>query len=127
MSLHPTDYGLKYKFGNLLLQYERYDEAIGQFQNSRKDPKFQTGSHHKIGCCFFLKKLYDLSIKEYKSALAQISEPDSDLGKQVRYDLAEAHKAKGDAEKALEYLEEIMSVDIGYRDVSKRVDEIRGM
>lgn len=124
---HPTDYGLKYKYGTKLFDFERFDEAIAQFQNARKDPKYATGSHHYIGKSFFQKKLFDLAIKEYTNAMGQISEPDSDLGKAVRYDLAEAHVAKGDNDQALEFFEEIMSVDIGYRDVSTRVDQIRGM
>ena len=65
------------------------------------------------------------TIVEFNSAMAQISESDSDLGKEVRYDLAEAHLAKEDETEALHFFEEIMSVDIGYRDVSQRVDQIR--
>ena len=35
--------------------------------------------------------------------------------------------AKAETIRALELLEELMAVDINYRDVSKKVDEIRGM
>ena len=124
---HPTDFGLKYKYGSLLVQHQRWDEAIAQFQQSRKDPKFAVGSHFMIGRCFFQRKLYDLAIKEYGAAIDGIPENDSELAKEVRYYLAEAHQAKGDKDRALELLEEIMSVDINYQDVSKKVDEIRGM
>ncbi|MFQ5654040.1 MAG: tetratricopeptide repeat protein [Planctomycetota bacterium] len=127
VAAHPTDYGLKFKLGEIYFKNERFDEAIAQFQNSRKDPKYATGSHYMIGKSFFCKKLFDLAIREFNSALGNISEADSDSGKSVRYDLAAAHHAKGEKERALELLEEIMSVDINFRDVSKKVDEIRGM
>jgi tetratricopeptide (TPR) repeat protein len=122
---HPTDFGLKFQYGELLLKAERWDEAIGQFQNSRKDPKFVTGSTYMIGKAFFNKDLHDLAIKEYSAAMDQISESDSDAAKSVRYDLALAHMKKGEKDKALHYLEEIMSVDISFRDVSQLVTEIR--
>ena len=122
---HPTDFALKFQYGELLLTDGQWDEAIAQFQNARKDPKFVTGSTYNIGKAFFNKSLHDLAIKEYGSALEGLSEPDSDLAKSVRYDLAIAHQTKGESDKALEYLEEIMSVDISFRDVSQKVTEIR--
>ncbi|MGE4602577.1 MAG: tetratricopeptide repeat protein [Planctomycetota bacterium] len=122
---HPTDFGLKFRFGEQLTEAGRWDEAIAQYQNARKDPKFVTPSTYQIGKCFFEKDLYDLAIKEYQAALGQITESDSNLAKEVRYDLALAHQKKGESEKALEFLEEIMSVDISFRDVSKKVTEIR--
>ncbi len=123
---HPTDFGLKYKYGELLVQGGQWDEAIAQFQNARKDPKFVTGSTYMIGKAFFNKNLHDLAIKEYGAALEQIKESDSEMAKSVRYDLALAYEKKGSKEKALEFLEEIMSVDISFRDVSQKVTEIRG-
>lgn len=127
VAAHPTDYALKYNLGELYHLNKRHDDAIAQFQQSAKDPKFATGSNYKIGQCFFAKKLYDLAIKQYNTALNSIAEPDSDLAKNVRYDLADAQIAKGNNEEALELLEEIMSVDINFRDVSHKVDQIRGM
>lgn len=125
VAAHPTDFSLKSKLGELYLASERYDEAIAQFQNARKDPKFATGATYRIGKSFFAKGLFDLAIKEYSNAVSQITETDSDLAKSVRYDLAIAHDSKGDKDAALELLEEIMSYDINFRDVSQKVDEIR--
>ena len=122
---HPTDFSLKYTYGELLINDGQWDASIAQFQNARKDPKFVTGATYNIGKAFFEKQLHDLAIKEYCSALEGINEADSDLAKSVRYDLAIAHNTKGESEKALAYLEEIMSVDISFRDVSQKVTEIR--
>lgn len=127
VAAHPTDYAMKYQLGVLYKRHKKYDDAIKQFQLSAKDPKFSTRSNHYSGKCFHAKKLFDLAIKQYDNALSSVAEPDSDTAKELRYDLATAYQAKGDKEKALSLLEEIMSVDIGFKDVSQKVDEIRGM
>ncbi|MGE3164347.1 MAG: tetratricopeptide repeat protein [Planctomycetota bacterium] len=126
VAAHPTDYSLKASLGRLYQKNSRFDEAIQQYQQSGKDPKFAIESNYRIGQCFFAKKLYDLAIKQYNTALGGVSEADSPLAKNLRYDLATAHLGKGERDKALEYFEEVMSVDIGFRDVSRKVDEIRG-
>ena len=125
VAAHPTDFKLKAEFGELLLQNERYDEAIAQFQNARKDPKYAVLCHAKIGKSFFAKGLYDLAIREFGNALDGIKDRDTGLWKGVQYDLAHTHAAKGNTENALELYEEIMSIDINYSDVSQQVDQLR--
>ncbi len=125
VAAHPTDFALKARFGAILMKNERWDDAIGQFQHARKDPKFSTEATANSGRCFFHKGLHDLAIKELTTALDTISDHDSDRWKSTAYDLAVAHAAKGNAEMALNLFEEIMSVDISYRDVSQRVDALR--
>jgi len=125
VAAHPTDFKLKFEFGEVLLRNGRFDEAIGQFQNARKDPKFATQSHHRIGKAFHSKGLFDLAVRELTNSLSGITDRDTTLWKTVQYDLAEAYEAKGEKPKALELFEEIMSVDINFRDVSKRVDALR--
>ncbi|MEM7164523.1 MAG: tetratricopeptide repeat protein [Planctomycetota bacterium] len=127
VAAHPTDYSMKYQLGVLYTKHQRFDDAIKQFQNAAKDPKFATNSNYYSGKCFHAKKLFDLAIRQYDTAMASVAEPDSDAAKNIRYDLATAYLAKGDTEKALSLFEEIMAVDIGFKDVSQKVDEIRGM
>ncbi len=125
VAAHPTDFKLKAEFGELLLKNKQFDEAIGQFQNARKDPKYAVLSHARIGQAFFSKALFDLAIREFGNALNGIKDRDTGMWKETQYSLAEAHDAKGDASIALELFEEIMSIDINFRDVSQRVDKLR--
>jgi Tfp pilus assembly protein PilF len=136
VNAHPTDYELKVKYGLVLRTCGQFDEAIGQFQKSVKDPKLKVISLTQIGHCFIDKRLCDLAIGQYQQALTGVSDPDSDLGKDIRYSLASANELKGDAESdpakkkaaymaAIDFFQSIMSVDITYRDVSARVDQLR--
>jgi tetratricopeptide (TPR) repeat protein len=121
---HPTDYELKLQYGRVLMEAEKYDDAIGQFQKSVKDPKFKVPSHLLIGKCFEHKTLYDLAESEFGKALEGVSDPDSEVAKEIRYSLGFVAEKKGDRPKALKWYQEIMSVDISYRDVSARVSNL---
>jgi tetratricopeptide (TPR) repeat protein len=121
---HPTDYELKMSYGDVLMRAGEYDEAIGQFQKAVKDPKFKVACHNKIGKCFESKKLYDLADGQYKHALGGIADPDSELAKDVKYNLGVVAEKKGDTAIALKYFQEIMATDINYRDVSGRVTRL---
>ena len=125
VAAHPTDYSLKFHLGKLLQSNGFNDEAIGQFQNARKDPKFATESAYRIGQNFFAKKLYGPAVKQYKEALEAIVEKDGELAKNVMYDLADAYKETKKYDTAMELLEEIMVIDITFRDVSAKVEGIR--
>ncbi len=134
---HPTDYELKVKLGKVLRESRKFDEAIGQFQKAVKDPKLKVVSHTQIGHCFVEKELYDLAIGQFSSALSGVADIDSEVGKDIKYSLADANERKGDHNPAdasrrkadyltaIDLFQQIMSIDIAYRDVSGRVDKLR--
>lgn len=119
---HPTDYELKLIYGGLLMQGEQYDEAIEQFQKAVKDPKFKVRSQNSMGQCFQKKNVYAIAMTQYEEALKGVADPDSDIAKDIRYNLATATEDNGEYGKALEHYQVIMATDIGFRDVSERVD-----
>ena len=51
-----------------------------------------------------------------------VADPDSDIAKDIRYNLATAAEDSGEYDDALEQYQVIMATDIGFRDVSTRVD-----
>jgi len=121
---HPTDYELKVKYGELLLRNTNYDEAIKQFQQSIKDPKFRIPSLNLNGTCFLRKGLYDLAETQYTEALNSVADKASELGKEIKYNLGDVCERKGDTQQALNWYQQIMAVDISYRDVSARVSKL---
>lgn len=126
VAAHPTAYQYKFDLGLLLLKVGKHQEAIAQFQNARKDPKFQVQASYRIGQCFFAMHLYDPAIQQYNEALSRVEAKDSDIGKAIKYDLAMAYVENSDLQEARGLLEGIMVDDINYRDVAQKVAEIRG-
>jgi tetratricopeptide (TPR) repeat protein len=118
---HPTDYELKQRYGKVLMQARRLDDAIKQFQNAVKDPKLKIPALNCIGTCFKEKGLYDLAETQYQQALDAVADQDSDIGKELKYNLGVVCEKKGNKDGALGWYQKIMAIDIGYRDVSARV------
>lgn len=123
---HPTDYELKVRYGQLLMQAGRWDEAIEQFQKSVKDPKFKIRSLNLIGNCFREKGLHSVAEQQYKQALEGVAEKDSEIGKEIMYNLGVVAEKQKQRENALNWYQQIMAMDISYRDVSGRVATIMG-
>ena len=132
---HPTDYELKMRYGHSLMAVDNYDEAIQQFQKAVQDPKYKVKALSDIGTCFLRKGLEDLAANQFQSALADTADPNSDAAKEIKYSLGRAYEQKAEKtedagvkkpliEQALVVYQEIMAVDIGYRDVSTRVSTL---
>lgn len=132
---HPTDYELKMQYGRALMEAHRFDEAIEQFQKAVQDPKYKIPALNCNGLCFLKKDLHDLAEGQFLQALAEIADQSSEVGKEIKYNLATAYEQKAGkttddgaketlVAKALERYQEIMAVDIGFRDVSVRVSAL---
>lgn len=121
---HPTDYQLKVRFGEFLMQGGRHDKAIAEFQKAVKDPKFKIGAQNLMGKCFQAKGVLPIAISQFEEALRGVADPDSPMAKEIKYNLAIAYEENGQPDKALSYYQQIMAADIGYRDVSSRVDQL---
>ena len=123
---HPTDYELKVRYGEILMDVGKFDDAISQFQKAVNDPKLRIRAFNLIGTCFREKGLYQLAEQQYQKALDGIADKDSELGKLIQYNLALVCEKQQDKKKALGWYQKIMAIDIGYRDVSARVSALMG-
>ena len=126
MKNYPTDLKTKYEYGVRLVRSKRYDEAIPLFQEAQKDPRRKIGSMNQIGVCFFMKGWFADAIDVLNRAIEAYKLKDDATGKELRYNLARAHEEKGDTEKSLEIYRRIAQTDFSYKDVSGRVDKLRG-
>lgn len=119
---HPTDMSLKYELGKAFFAAGMIDPAIGEFQQTVKDPKRKIDSMTYLGRCFHIKKIYDLAATQFTNALSLA--PNTDWELQLRYHLAESLKAQGKTEDAKSEYKKILNVDISYKDVSKKLEEL---
>ncbi|MCK4294859.1 MAG: tetratricopeptide repeat protein [Planctomycetes bacterium] len=126
MQNYPTDLQAKYEYGVRLVRNKQYNEAIPLFQEAQKDPRRKIASMNQIGCCFFLKGWFADAIDVLNTAIEAYQLKDDAIAKELRYNLARAHEEKGDSEKALETFRRIAQTDFAYKDVSRRVDKLRG-
>ena len=122
---HPTDLGLRHQLGQALLQAGEVDEAIGEFQKAVKDPRNRFEALSFLGECFLQKNLFDLAARQLERALEESPGLNSDQGKRVVYNLGLLHEKQGDVAAARERFLSIYEVEVSYRDVAKKVTELK--
>jgi tetratricopeptide (TPR) repeat protein len=123
---YPTDLNAKYEYGVRLVHNQRYNEAIPLFQEAQKDPRRKIAAMDKIGYCFFMKGWLVDAIDVFTKAIDSYEIKDDTVGNELRYNLARVYEEQGDAEKALEIYRKIAQTDFTFKDVSQRVDRLRG-
>jgi tetratricopeptide (TPR) repeat protein len=124
---YPTDLQVKYEYGVRLVESKRYDDAIPLFQEAQRDPRRKISAMGKIGLCFFMKGWYADAIDVFKRAVDSYEIKDDSVAKELQYNLGRAYEGQGEGEKALEIYRKIAQLDFAYKDVSQRVDKLRGV
>ncbi|MBC2601686.1 tetratricopeptide repeat protein [Puniceicoccus vermicola] len=119
---YPNDYAARHQYGELLLEDGQIDLAIQQLQIALRNPKVRIPSLNLLGQAYKAKEFYDLAAEQFETAKGEINGM-SEIKKDVIYNLAECYEKMGETEKAIDRYKEIYSADIGFRDVSKKIDE----
>jgi tetratricopeptide (TPR) repeat protein len=105
------------------------DEAIREFQDAVNIIDANDETHRFLNCCtlighcFIQKGMPKLAVTWFERAFETADlKNEEKLG--LHYELANAFDLSGDKEKAIEQFELIYSLDIDYRDVSERLQEL---
>jgi len=122
---YPTDLAARYEYANCLMQNKQYDDAIPLFQEAQKNPRRKISAMSKMGMCFFHKGWFADAVDIFTQAIDAHELKDDNIAKELRYNLALALEQQGETEKALEIYRKIAQLDFAYKDVRKRVDELR--
>ena len=120
---YPNDYNARFELGTLNFQADNYELAIEQFQVTQANPNLKIKSTLMLGKCFLAKKLYDIAIERLKSVNEKLPTMNDDK-KEVLYTLAQAYEEQGQTQEAVSLYKQIYAKDIGYRDVSQKVDQL---
>lgn len=118
---YPNDYPARYALGALLLEQGQVDQAIAQFQQAQKGPQVRVASLVGLGRCFKSKRLFDLAVAQLKTAKADLPNMD-EAKKEIVYELGLCFELMGQANAAIEEFKLIYSEDIGFRDVSEKIN-----
>ncbi len=121
VSRYPNDLQVKYEFGLMLYQQGKINEAIQQFQSAQRNAQRRVSCLYYIGLCFKAKKQYDMAIDQLQRAVAELPVMD-DQKKAVVYELAQALESSGRMPEAVDHYKQIYQIDIGYRDVTAKVE-----
>ncbi len=123
---YPTDLSAKFEYGIRLVADKQYDQAIPLLQQAQRDPRRKIAAMNKVGLCFAEKGWLDDAIDVYDKAINSYEIKEDAVAKELRYNLGKAYEQQGDTDKALEVYRKIAQFDFGYKDVSERVDRLRG-
>ena len=120
---NPTDLGLKFRLGEALLAQGRVDEAVAEFQQAVKDPRFKTEAQVRLGRAFQRKGLVDLAVSQYSKALESLG-ASGEKAREILYEMGVLLEEKGDLEGAKEKFARIYEEDITFKDVSERLERL---
>ena len=122
--LGKEDYDTRYNLGIAYKEMGLVDEAIAEFQLAAKDENRILECSSMLGICFMEKGMPKLAVKWFEKGLkAAGRSPEEYQG--LRYDLAMAHEAAGEADTALELFSELYGEDASFRDVAAKVRELK--
>jgi tetratricopeptide (TPR) repeat protein len=100
------------------------DEAIAEFQLAAKDENRMLECSSMLGICFMEKGMPKLAVKWFDKGLKAPGRSEEEYSA-LRYDLATAHEAAGEAEAALTLFTDLYGQDANFRDVAAKVRELR--
>lgn len=128
---YSTDSSIRFILGQIYqdLAVEKqeksfYADAIERFQSTLQDPKFKIESGLRMGQCFSAKGQYDLAIKRLEETLKALPELKDDRWKNLKYWLSDTLQKADRPDEAKKVFTEIYEVDVKFKDVAKRLDEL---
>lgn len=124
-----NDYETHYQMAVAYQEMGLMEEAIKEFQDAINLVTADDSTRrffqcaHLLGHCFMEKQMPNLALMWYRRALE--SKNLNDCEKQgVWYEIGNAYESGGDPEKALENFEMIYAVNVDYRDVGERIQNL---
>ena len=107
------------KLGHLYYELEEYKKCIETYQQILKKDRKSRESILQIGKAFYKSNELDLALQYF------IRLELTDEVKELLYELGDQFYQKGKMDRAIEAFNQILAVDISYRDVAMKINELR--
>ncbi len=120
---NPTDLGARFDLGNSLLAAGDVDHAIAELQQAVKDPRKKNESLFALGRAFQKKNLPELALGQFDKAMQAAGS--GVLAKEALYEMGAICQTLGKRDDALRHFTRILEQDIGFRDVAKKVEQLK--
>ncbi len=121
--LGKEDYDTRYNLGIAYKEMGLLDEAIAEFQLAARDESRILECSSMLGICFMEKGMPKLAVKWFEKGLAVVGRSEEEY-QGLRYDLANAHAAAGDDDRALSIFTDLYGQNASFRDVAAKVREL---
>lgn len=120
---NPSDLGLRLDLGIRLMRAGQTEEAIGELQQVRKDPKLLGKAAMYLGFCFKTRNNWRLAERNFREAQKNLPPSEETSRKEVMFQLASGCADAGDIAQAIELGHELANLDYLYRDIGRLLDE----
>jgi len=127
---YPMDLGHHFEMGVRLLGLDQVDEAIKELQSVRNDPRHRSRALYYLGFCFKQRNNWRLAQRNFEEALQNLAASDTELRRELLFQLAVGLADAGDLERAFELGCELANMDYGYKNIGtllekwqKRIDK----
>lgn len=124
------DYETHYNMATAYKEMDLLDEAIREFQVAANLAKPTDGTAHFFQCCnmlghcFVQKGMPRAAVLWFKKALEAPGRTPDEY-KALQYELGSAYEQMGDIPRAIAVLTEVYGVDVGYRDIGERLQDLQ--
>ena len=125
------DYETHYHTATAYHEMGLLDEAVREFQDAINLARPDDGTHrffqcaNLLGVCFMEKTMPNLALVWYQRGLETVGLNDEEK-QAIYYEIANAYESNDENDKAIQYFEKIYAENIDYRDVSKRLKQLKG-
>jgi pilus assembly protein FimV len=121
--LGKEDYDTRYNLGIAYKEMGLIDEAIAEFQLAAKDEGRLLECSSMLGICFLEKGMPKLAVKWFEKGLTAPGRSEEEY-QGLKYDLAMAHEASGELDRALSLFTDLYGQNANFRDVATKVREL---
>ncbi len=124
------DYETHYQLATAYKEMGLMEESIREFQDAVNMVRADDGTRrffqccNLLGLCFMEQGMPNLALLWYRRALETPNLNDEEK-QALLYEMAISYEMGGESPKALEYFEQIYAVNVDYRDVSERLENLR--
>jgi tetratricopeptide (TPR) repeat protein len=128
-AVEEGDYETHYQLGVAYQEMGLMEDSIREYQEAIKLVSTTDGTRRFFHCCnllghcFMVKGMPNIALMWYRRGIDTVGLSDEEL-LGLRYEIANAYEAGGEPNKAVEYFEQIYAVDVEYRDVSERLNQL---
>jgi len=119
---YPTDMTIRFELGVLYFKAGKVGEAMPELQKATRNPNKRLQAMNYLAQCYAKRNMNDLAASTILDALKE--KPNFDAEKmELTYNLGTIYEKMGKKQEAIDQFKLIFAVDMGYKDVAKKVDD----